>query len=155
MTTIAVAVSTHDDPSPSSNTASATSTVQAPALPIRSAPVITGLSPASAKEGDRRLTLVVNGSNFAPGAVVLFDGRPVTTTFISATSLEVPNLLKQVGPSVRVVRRRGHHRVIRLPGFRAGTASITVLVPGQDPSPAVSFTVRKGRHAGRANGRSV
>jgi predicted outer membrane repeat protein len=57
----------------------------APALP---APTITSLDPASATAGGPAFTLRVLGTNFANGTVVLFNGAPKTTTFISTTELQ-------------------------------------------------------------------
>jgi hypothetical protein len=50
-------------------------------------PTLTALSPGSAVAGDPTFTLTVNGSNFVPGAVVLFNGNPRPTTFVSPTQL--------------------------------------------------------------------
>jgi hypothetical protein len=51
------------------------------------APVITSLSPASATQNAASFTLVVNGSNFAPDAKILWNGLELTTQFVSANQV--------------------------------------------------------------------
>lgn len=60
---------------------------------INHIPVLDSLSPTSVVEGPFALT--VNGSNFANNAVVLLNGVPLATTFVSATQLQaaVPRAL--------------------------------------------------------------
>jgi uncharacterized protein (TIGR03437 family) len=50
------------------------------------ASTVTAVSPASITSGSPA-TLTVTGSNFAAGAAVLWNGMPLTTTFVSATQL--------------------------------------------------------------------
>jgi hypothetical protein len=50
---------------------------------------ITSLSPPSAVAGGPDFTLTVNGTNFTTSSVVLWNGSPLTTTFISAIQLTV------------------------------------------------------------------
>jgi len=45
------------------------------------------LSPSTAVHGAVGFTLTVTGKNFKTGAVVYFDGAPMSTTFVSGTSL--------------------------------------------------------------------
>jgi hypothetical protein len=52
---------------------------------INQFPVLASLSPATVSEGP--FTLTVNGNNFAKDAVVLLDGKPLATTFVSASRL--------------------------------------------------------------------
>ena len=49
------------------------------------APTLTALSPSTALAGSPDLTLFVTGTLFAPGAVVNWNGKPLTTTFVSGT----------------------------------------------------------------------
>src|SRR5262249_44262685 len=51
------------------------------------APVITSLSPASVAAGSGAFKLTVNGSGFAPGATVLFNGSTRTTSFVNSGQL--------------------------------------------------------------------
>jgi hypothetical protein len=50
-------------------------------------PQITSLSQTAAAEGSPNLALTVNGSNFTAQSTVLFNGVPLTTTFVSAGQL--------------------------------------------------------------------
>jgi hypothetical protein len=49
-------------------------------------PTTSGLAPTSASIGSSP-TLTVTGRDFVPGATVAFDGTPLATTFVSATTL--------------------------------------------------------------------
>jgi glucose/arabinose dehydrogenase len=50
-------------------------------------PILTGLSPGAALAGDGPLTLTVEGSGFAPGSVIRWNGSNRTTAYVSATRL--------------------------------------------------------------------
>jgi IPT/TIG domain len=50
-------------------------------------PVLDNISPDRAKAGSPGFTLTVNGSNFVPGATVLWNGSVRQTAFISSTQL--------------------------------------------------------------------
>jgi hypothetical protein len=51
-------------------------------------PAISSLNPASVSAGGAQFQLEVDGSNFASGAVVNFNGAPEATTVLSSTKLE-------------------------------------------------------------------
>jgi hypothetical protein len=51
-------------------------------------PAITSLSQTAAAEGSAAFTLTVNGSNFTSASTVLFNGLPLTTTFVSSSQLQ-------------------------------------------------------------------
>jgi len=51
-------------------------------------PVVTSLSPAHRRIGTSSFTLTVTGAQFAPGAVVTWNGQPRATTFTSPTELK-------------------------------------------------------------------
>ncbi len=57
------------------------------ATPTPGVPAITGLSPASTQAGGPSFTLIVNGTNFVPGSVVLWNSASRPTTFVGATQL--------------------------------------------------------------------
>jgi FG-GAP-like repeat/Cep192 domain 4 len=71
------------------------------------------LVPTDAAPGGSAFTLVVNGTGFASGAVVLWNGRALATTFVSAIKLKA-----QV-PAAGIAS--------------AGVATITVVQPGGSP----------------------
>jgi outer membrane protein assembly factor BamB len=56
-------------------------------ISAQAAPTIAALSPSTAIAGAANFQLVVTGTNFAPGAMVLWNGRPIPTTYDSATQL--------------------------------------------------------------------
>jgi IPT/TIG domain len=51
------------------------------------APVVSSLSPASAKAGGDALTLTVNGNNFAANDAVTWNGAVLSTTFVNSTQV--------------------------------------------------------------------
>ncbi len=51
------------------------------------APVLTSLVPSSAGEGGAGFDLTVNGSGFVASSTVLWNGSPLTTTYVSSTQL--------------------------------------------------------------------
>jgi hypothetical protein len=51
------------------------------------APQFTSLSPASAYVGGPAFTLTITGSGFPPDAQILWNGSPMPTTYVSATTL--------------------------------------------------------------------
>jgi len=58
-------------------------------------PSISWLSPASVVAGGSDFTLTVNGSNFTSSATVVWDGNPVSTTFVNGQQLtaSIPSAL--------------------------------------------------------------
>jgi hypothetical protein len=61
--------------------------ITAPLEVISPATVVNSVSPSTAIVGGPGLSLVVKGTNFKAGAVVLFDETPLATGFVSATQL--------------------------------------------------------------------
>jgi outer membrane protein assembly factor BamB len=56
-------------------------------LSVSALPSITGLTPSSIVAGSADFTLTVMGNNFAPGAVVLFGGTALPTTWVGTNQL--------------------------------------------------------------------
>ena len=50
-------------------------------------PSLTSIAPTSATAGAEALTLTVTGTNFINGSSILWNGAPLTTTFVSASQL--------------------------------------------------------------------
>lgn len=92
-----------------------------PPPPPPSAPVLTSLQPASVTAGNPAFTLTVNGSNFAAGATVQWNGAAKTTTVTSSAVVTANILAADVAQS--------------------GTAKITVTNPGSAASNALDFTI--------------
>src|SRR5205085_6797182 len=91
---------------------------------VNPVPTITPpLSPASAAAGGAAFTLTVNGTNFALGAVVKFNGNARMTTFVSTTQVTASILASDIAA--------------------AGSFPVTVTNsgPGGGVSNAVTFTV--------------
>jgi hypothetical protein len=85
------------------------------------APTITSLNPNAATAGGPGFTMTVNGTGYATGTVVLWNGTVLSTTFVSETQLtaSVPaNLIAN-----------------------AGNANVTVSSPSGPVSNAVAFTI--------------
>jgi hypothetical protein len=74
---------------------------------VSAVPTIASLSPSSAQAGSGWTRLVVNGTHFAPGALVQWNGIGLGTTFVSDTQLAagIPpaNLAAVGGASITVV----------------------------------------------------
>lgn len=83
-------------------------------------PGLTSVSPSSAGAGSN-ITLSVAGSNFVPGAVLLWNGAERTTTFVDSSHLTVAIPASDLGQS--------------------GSATLVVNNPGSANSSSVSFTI--------------
>ncbi|HEX8184123.1 MAG TPA: IPT/TIG domain-containing protein, partial [Blastocatellia bacterium] len=113
-------------------------------------PVINSLTPASIRAGSGAITLAVSGSDFLPGAVLLFNEAQLATTFRSGALLEAQveaNLTAAGGAvEVRVRNPRGGlsasakflviddpPRALRLSPQRTGTGaeSIQITIEGE------------------------
>ena len=88
-------------------------------------PTIATLSPANATAGGTDLTLTVNGSNFADGSIVQWNGAARATTFVS------PNQLTAAIPSADTA----------LANQNINTALITVQNPDGTISSPQAFTI--------------
>jgi hypothetical protein len=85
------------------------------------APVISGLSPASAIAGGPAFTLTVNGSGFVAGSNVEWNGAPVATAYVSAGQLTASIPASLIATSANV--------------------SVTVLNTGGAASSGVTFSI--------------
>ena len=85
-------------------------------------PAITSLAPSSASAGDSGFTLTVNGSNFASGATVTWNGSDRVTTFVNAGQLTAAILTSDLA-------------------VPAGTATVQVRNPGGVLSNTAMFTI--------------
>ena len=112
-------------PSPSVVTVRATS-VSAPtssgtaAVTVLPLPSIASVSPASFPAGP--FTLTVDGTGFAPGAVVSFASTALATTFVSPSRLTASGTATIAQPSVPVVATMAD-------GTTSNTAFVTVTAP--------------------------
>ena len=70
---------------------------------VNPAPAITKLTPDTTTDVGGSISMTVNGSNFAPGAVVMFDGAALPTTVLSASQVRAQIGTAQL-PAGRVVQ---------------------------------------------------
>jgi hypothetical protein len=67
-------------------------------------PSVTSLSPSSATAGAAGLSLTVNGNDFSSNAVVVWDGSPLTTSFVNSKQLTAAISATQIAqPDTAVV----------------------------------------------------
>jgi hypothetical protein len=78
--------------------------------------------PSSAQAGGGNFYLTATGSNFVPGAVLLWNGSERTTTYLDVAHLKVAI------PAADIAR--------------SGTATLTVVNPGSAPSGGFSFPIQ-------------
>ena len=84
-------------------------------------PTVTTLTPSTANAGDPGFTLTVAGTNFIPGASVMWNGSILPTLYSGATQLQA------TVPATLIAS--------------AGAASVTVQNPGGAASGIVTFTI--------------
>jgi hypothetical protein len=83
--------------------------------------VATSSTPSSIGAGSGNLMLTVTGSNFVPGAVVLWNGAERSTMFVDATHLKVAVPASDL--------------------TSAGNATLTIVNPGAAASGSITFTI--------------
>jgi hypothetical protein len=96
---------------------------------ITSPPTVTSLNPNTATAGGPAFTLTVNGSGFASGSVVQWNGTPLSTTFVGAAQLtaSVPaNLIATAGSA---------QATVVAPGLTFNSLPFTITVP----TPTITF----------------
>lgn len=96
-------------------------------------PAITSLSPDSAPAGSPGLTVTINGSNFASGATVTFNGNAGTVTFVSATQLTVALTAADLATA-------GQYPVVVInpDGTSSSPVNFSVTNPAPTPAPTVT-----------------
>ena len=85
---------------------------------VPASPVLSSISPTSARVGDPTFNLSLTGTGFVPASVVQWNGAPLSTTYVSSI------LLTATVDAGRLI----------LPG----SASVTVVNPGPNGTPQVS-----------------
>jgi uncharacterized repeat protein (TIGR01451 family) len=88
---------------------------------VNPAPGLASALPSNATAGSGNLILTVTGSNFVPGAAVLWNGAERTTTFVDATHLTVAIPASDLS--------------------HAGTATLVVNNPGSSNSGSIAFSI--------------
>ncbi len=104
-------------------------------------PSVTSISPSSATAGAPGFSLTVNGGDFSSNAVVVWNGSPLTTSFVSSNQLTVTISSTQIAqPDTALVYVYNPTGGIQTVGTGSVTASNTSSC-GAAGSNAVSFTV--------------
>jgi hypothetical protein len=121
----------------------ATTGVASNAVPfaVLAAPTISSVSPTSAAAGGPAFTLTVNGSDFASGATVQWNGTPLATTVVNAnqlTAAATPNLLLFAGTAQITVASGGV--ISSLVNFNV-TPTISSLNPSSATAGGPAFTL--------------
>ena len=89
---------------------------------VNPTPVFVSASPSSATAGSGNLILTITGSNFVPGAVLLWNGAERTTTFVDSSHLTAAIPASDLATS-------------------GTTATLMVNNPGSSNSGSISFTI--------------
>ncbi len=84
-------------------------------------PTVASTTPTNTAAGSGNLTITVTGSNFVPGALVLWKGAERTTTYVDASHLTAAIPASDLAVS--------------------GMASVTAVNPGSGTSASVTFTI--------------
>ncbi len=88
---------------------------------VTAIPSIVSVSPGSAIAGAAAFTVTVNGGAFTPAAIVQWNGADLTTTYVTA------NQVTAAVPAADIAL--------------AGTAQVTVIIPGGNVSNPFTFTI--------------
>jgi hypothetical protein len=114
-------------------------------------PVISSLDPATATAGSTSLSLTVNGRNFLPTSVVLWNGGALPTQYVSAGQLvaQIPaTTLGDVGSAQITVSNSSSSKIVEssnsaLLDIAASNPrpSISSIAPTSTPAGAASFTL--------------
>lgn len=104
-------------------------------------PSVTSISPSTAAAGAAGFSLTVNGGNFSSNAVVVWNGSPLTTSYVNSNQLTVAISSTQVAqPDTALVYVYNPTGGIQTVGTGSVTASSSNSCSAAG-SNAVSFTV--------------
>jgi hypothetical protein len=110
------------------------------------APTISSFDPVTATAGDQAFTLTVNGSNFAGGDFVSWNGSQRVTTFVSSTELTA-----QIEP-VNVANPGSASIAVGTPNPLIASLSVTYSITGPDnPTPSVTSLTPSSATAGASD----
>lgn len=114
-------------------------------LTIVAGPALSGISPDTITAGSASFTLTASGTGFASGAVVQWNGSPLTTTFQSANELTatVPaNLVASVGSAqVKVLSSGVTSNSLTFTIVAAATPTISSINPNTITAGSPAFTM--------------
>jgi hypothetical protein len=98
---------------------------------VASAPLLSGLNPASVSAGSGAFTLAVNGSNFTSASVVWVNSAPRVTTFVSSSQLTI-------AISDAEVANAGNLTLSVVTPAPGGGASNTLILAVNNPVPRIT-----------------
>lgn len=93
---------------------------------------VVSVGPATAPDQGGTL-ITVQGSGFVNGAVILWDGQPLVTTYVSAAELQAPSPAGTDGPHTVGVENPGGQAVSGGGSIQLVKATATVTPPGTGP----------------------
>jgi len=96
-------------------------------LTVAKAPAIVSIDPPSVAAGCPQFTLSVQGSGFAPGAVVQLRSTALATTWLSSTLLQAQVLASQVARAAQM------NVAVKNPGPQAQSSNVQVLAVASTP----------------------
>ncbi|HSG99087.1 MAG TPA: IPT/TIG domain-containing protein, partial [candidate division Zixibacteria bacterium] len=103
------------------------------------------LSPSSAAEGSNATVLTATGSCYESGATILWNGAPLATTFVNATTLTAtipaPNLASPGSASVTVSNANGNTSAALTFTIAAPTPVLTSISPTASYPPCAPFDI--------------
>jgi outer membrane protein assembly factor BamB len=116
-----------------------------PVDPATLTPTLTTISPSTVVAGSSGFMLVATGTQFAPSSTILWNGQPLTTTYVSATSvsaqIDASNLATPSTISVNVSNTSTGGGIsnpvnftVSAPGPVVTTVSPSTLAAGGSPS---------------------
>ena len=108
-----------------------------------SAPALTGVTPASAVAGGGAFQLTVAGTGFVAGSAVQWNGTALATTFVSATQITAlidSSLIASAGTANITVQIPGA-AISATTKFPINGAAITTLAPATISAGAPAFTI--------------
>jgi Abnormal spindle-like microcephaly-assoc'd, ASPM-SPD-2-Hydin/Beta-propeller repeat len=125
-------------------------TIAAVTPPSNPAPVLTSMSPTTANAGGAAFTLTVNGSSFISSSLVEWNGRALTTTYVSATQLTA------AVPASAIANAGNAQVAVNTPGPGGGMSAtlqftIAAATTPSNPTPAITGLAPAIARAGAAD----
>jgi hypothetical protein len=93
------------------------------------APIVTALVPPSTPTGGTEIVLEVQGSKFESNTVILWNGEPVATTYVSSTALRTTIQPAAVPHSIPVSARTGDLTATNTLQFQYTEAPVVIVPP--------------------------
>jgi hypothetical protein len=109
---------------------------------VGASPIVASLSPNAAPPGSSGFTLTVNGSNFTAGDTVLWNGAPLSTSYVSSTQLTAPVTAAQLSGAGTVNVSVLHNGVLsNTVAFGISAPAVTSVSPSTAPAGSPSLPI--------------